>query len=95
MSEKVLEFKSERDFHKLYCEAPENLKAIEKSLDVILVARGNLLKMNGSEKSLNQCEELFKLLELGRVQGMIAKNQISGDSLTRYPRVGVRNSVIY
>ena len=73
MSEKALEFKSERDFHKLYCEAPENLKAIEKSLDVILVARGNLLKMNGSEKSLNQCEELFKLLELGREQGMIAK----------------------
>ena len=69
----MLEFKSERDFHKLYCEAPENLKAIEKSLDVNLVARGNLLKMNGSEKSLNQCEELFKLLELGREQGMIAK----------------------
>ena len=69
----MLEFKSERDFHKLYCEAPENLKAIEKSLDVNLVARGNLLKMNGSEKSVNQCEELFKLLELGREQGMIAK----------------------
>ena len=73
MSEKALEFKSERDFHKLYCEAPENLKAIEKSLGVNLVARGNLLKMNGSEKSLNQCEELFKLLELGREQGMIAQ----------------------
>ena len=73
MSEKVLEFKSERDFHKLYCETPENLKAIEKSLDVNLVARGNLLKMSGGEKSLNQCEELFKLLELGREQGMIAK----------------------
>ena len=73
MSEKALEFKSERDFHKLYCEAPENLKAIEKSLDVNLVARGNLLKMSGGEKSLNQCEELFKLLELGREQGMIAK----------------------
>ena len=73
MSEKALEFKSERDFHKLYCEAPENLKAIEKSLDVNLVARGNLLKMSGGEKSLNQCEELFKLLELGRAQGMIAK----------------------
>ena len=69
----MLEFKSERDFHKLYCEAPENLKAIEKSLGVNLVARGNLLKMNGSEKSVNQCEELFKLLELGREQGMIAK----------------------
>lgn len=73
MSEKALEFKSERDFHKLYCETPENLKAIEKSLDVNLVARGNLLKMSGGEKSLNQCEELFKLLELGREQGMIAK----------------------
>lgn len=69
----MLEFKSERDFHKLYCETPENLKAIEKSLDVNLVARGNLLKMSGGEKSLNQCEELFKLLELGREQGMIAK----------------------
>ena len=73
MSEKALDFKSERDFHKLYCETPENLKAIEKSLDVNLVARGNLLKMSGGEKSLNQCEELFKLLELGREQGMIAK----------------------
>ena len=76
MSEKALEFKSERDFHKLYCETPENLKAIEKSLDVNLVARGNLLKMSGGEKSLNQCEELFKLLELGREQGMIAKKSV-------------------
>ncbi|MEC7801377.1 MAG: PhoH family protein [Verrucomicrobiota bacterium] len=73
MSDKTLEFNSERDFHKMYCEDPENLKAIENSLRLKLVARGNELKMEGDDSSLIQCEELFSLLSLGREQGMIAK----------------------
>ena len=73
MSEKTLEFDSERQFHKLYCEDPDNLKLIEKSLGLNLVARGNVLRMEGSTDSLTQCEELFELLDSGKQQGLVAK----------------------
>ena len=73
MSEKTLEFDSERQFHKLYLENPENLKLIEKSLGLNLVARGNVLRMEGSTESLTQCEELFELLDSGKQQGLVSK----------------------
>ena len=73
MSEKTLEFDSERQFHKLYFENPDNLKLIEKSLGLNLVARGNVLRMEGSTESLTQCEELFELLDSGKQQGLVAK----------------------
>ena len=73
MSEKTLEFDSERQFHKLYCEDPDNLKLIEKSLGLNLVARGNVLRMEGSTESLTQCEELFELLDSGKQQGLVSK----------------------
>ena len=73
MSEKTLEFDSERQFHKLYLENPENLKLIEKSLGLNLVARGNVLRMEGSTESLTQCKELFELLDSGKQQGLVAK----------------------
>ena len=73
MSEKTLEFDSERQFHKLYFENPDNLKLIEKSLGLNLVARGNVLRMEGSNESLTQCEELFELLDSGKQQGLVSK----------------------
>lgn len=73
MSEKTLEFDSERQFHKLYFENPDNLKLIEKSLGLNLVARGNVLRMEGSTESLTQCEELFELLDSGKQQGLVSK----------------------
>ena len=73
MSEKTLEFDSERQFHKLYFEDPDNLKLIEKSLGLNLVARGNVLRMEGNMESLTQCEELFKLLDSGKQQGLVSK----------------------
>lgn len=69
MAESTLEFDSERDFHKLYEEKPKNLRSIEKSLSVHLVARGSSLQISGEEKSVNQCEELFSLLQIGQEQG--------------------------
>ena len=73
MSEQTLQFESERHFHQLYGENPDNLKEIEKILRLCVVARGDLLKMEGDEKALQRCEELFGLLELGREQGMVTK----------------------
>lgn len=69
MAERILEFDSERDFHKLYEEKPKNLRSIEKGLSVHLVARGSSLQISGEEQSVNQCEELFSLLQIGQEQG--------------------------
>ena len=73
MPERTLEFDSEREFHKLYEEKPKNLKSIEKSLSVNLVARGPSLQIKGDETGINQCEDLFSLLQLGQEQGITPK----------------------
>ena len=73
MAESTLEFDSERDFHKLYEEKPKNLRSIEKSLSVHLVARGSSLQISGDEQGVNQCEELFSLLQIGQEQGFTPK----------------------
>jgi phosphate starvation-inducible PhoH-like protein len=73
MAESTLEFDSERDFHKLYEEKPKNLRSIEKSLRVHLVARGSSLQISGDEQGVNQCEELFSLLQIGQEQGFIPR----------------------
>ena len=73
MAERTLEFDSEREFHKLYEEKPGNLKSIEEKLGLILVARGSSLQMCGSNNSLDQCEELFSLLQIGRSHGFTPK----------------------
>ena len=73
MPERTLEFDSEREFHKLYEEKPKNLKFIEKSLSVNLVARGPSLQIKGDETCINQCEDLFSLLQLGQEQGITPK----------------------
>lgn len=73
MAESTLEFDSERDFHKLYEEKPKNLRSIEKSLSVHLVARGSSLQISGDEQGVNQCEELFSLLQIGQEQGFIPR----------------------
>ena len=73
MPERTLEFDSEREFHKLYEEKPKNLKFIEKSLSVNLVARGPSLQIKGDETGINQCEDLFSLLQLGQEQGITPK----------------------
>jgi len=73
MAERTLEFDSEREFHKLYEEKPGNLKSIEEKLGLILVARGSSLQMRGSSNSLDRCEELFSLLQIGREHGFTPK----------------------
>ena len=70
----TIEFESEREFHRLYCENPKNLKKIETSLNLQMVARGNFLKISGEDSAVKKCEEFFSLLELGRSQGMAAKS---------------------
>lgn len=73
MAERTLEFDSEREFHKLYEEKPGNLKSIEEKLGLILVARGSSLQMGGSSNSIDKCEELFSLLQIGREHGFTPK----------------------
>ncbi len=71
MPDRSIEFESERQFHKLYGEDPENLLLVEKSLGLKVVARGNLLHMEGDDSSLDRCEEFFSLLQTAKDQGFI------------------------
>ena len=73
MSEYTIEFESERDFHKLYCEDPDNLRKLEELFGLRVVARGSILKVNGDAPAVEKCKELFALLQLGREQGMIVR----------------------
>ena len=69
MPNRSIEFESEREFHKLYCEIPENLLAIENALGLKVVARGNVLHIEGSDKGIADCEKLFSLLVDANRQG--------------------------
>jgi phosphate starvation-inducible protein PhoH and related proteins len=80
MAKRTIEFDSERDFHKLYEEKPKNLSAIERVLDVNLVARGNSLQIKGDDVALDKCEEFFSLLQLGKESGFSPK----GADFTRF-----------
>lgn len=73
MAKKTLEFESERDFHKLYCEDPKNLQQMEKSLGCKVVARGGTLILEGSAVSIEQSETFFRLLESASKQGVSTK----------------------
>lgn len=73
MVEKILEFESERNFHKLYLENPKNLRLIEEKLGAKLVARGCSLVLKGESKAVEQCELLFGLLQVAREQGFVGR----------------------
>ena len=76
MSFTEIEFESERFLHTLYGENPENLRTVENALGSTLVARGEVLRIEGDEKSLARSKELFDLLRIGREQGFSPR---SGD----------------
>ena len=69
MLNRSIEFESEREFHRLYCENPEYLLAIENSLGIKVVARGNVLHIEGSDNGVADCEKLFSLLVDANRQG--------------------------
>ena len=69
MPVKEIEFESERFLHRLYAEDPANLRVVESSLGIALVARGGTLRIEGDEEPIRRCEEFFDLLRLGREQG--------------------------
>ena len=72
MPDRSIEFESERQFHKLYAQDPENLLIAEKTLGLKIVARGNLLHLEGAKDRIDQCEEFFRLLELAKDQGFVS-----------------------
>ena len=71
MPDRSIEFESERQFHKLYGEDPENLLTAEKAFGVKIVARGNLLHIQGDAPNLDRCEKFFSLLESAKGQGFV------------------------
>ena len=71
MPSRSIEFESERQFHKLYCENPEHLLSIEKSLGIKIIARGNLLQIEGEREPLDHAEEFFTLLQVAKEQGLV------------------------
>lgn len=71
MPDHLIEFESERFLHKLYGENPQLLLAVEKSLGLKIVARGNTLHLNGSEDTVNLCNEFFFLLQEAKTQGLV------------------------
>ncbi len=73
MAKLVIDFESEREFHSLYEEKPDNLKIIEKELGVNLVARGVSLQISGDKKEIENCKEFFSLLQMGREKGFILR----------------------
>ena len=71
MPSRSIEFESERQFHRLYGENPDNLFSVEKALDIKIVARGNQLHMEGESTKLDLGEEFFSLLESAKDQGFV------------------------
>jgi phosphate starvation-inducible PhoH-like protein len=71
MPSRSIEFESERQFHKLYCENPEHLLSIEKSLGIKVIARGSLLQLEGDKVPLDRAEEFFTLLQVAKEQGLV------------------------
>ena len=71
MPSRSIEFESERQFHKLYCENPEHLLSIEEALGIKIIARGNLLQMEGEGEPLDRAEEFFTLLQAAKEQGLV------------------------
>ena len=77
MSEQTVEFESERSFHKLYCENPENLKLVEESFGISVIARGNVLKMVGSETRFDNAKNSLRCFNSDEIREWLSKNQIS------------------
>ena len=69
MTQRTLDFESEREFHKLYAEDPRNLQQMEKALECKVVARGTSLSLEGADHAVDQAEVFFQLLESARKQG--------------------------
>lgn len=74
MPTETLHFPNPRELATLYCNNENNLKYIEKNLNVQLVCRDNWLQIEGSNNDINNVKLLFELLELARDQGINLKN---------------------
>ena len=77
MPDRSIEFESERQFHKLYGEDPENLLTVENAFGVKIVARGNLLHIQGDVPNLDRCEKFFSLLESAKGRVLFMGSSIS------------------
>jgi phosphate starvation-inducible PhoH-like protein len=74
MPQKTLTFQNPRLLSQLYCGNVENLAAVERVLDVKIVARDDWLSIEGAEAQIEKAEALFGILNEGRGQGLQIKN---------------------
>ena len=71
MSEsKTLRYPNARHLQQLYCGSEDNLLLVERALNVRLITRDEWLKIEGLPTAMDRAEEFFKLLNLGRTQGL-------------------------
>ena len=70
MPEKTLHFPSPRHLLQLYANREDNLFFLEKRFNARLTARDGWLKIEASEKNINQVETLIKHLDQARAQGL-------------------------
>ena len=80
MATKTLHFSDPRHLHQLYAGQDGNLTHAERAFGVTLVTREDWLKVTGSAGAIAHVEDLFKLLEDARGQGM----QIRTPDFTRF-----------
>ena len=76
MPDRSIEFESERQFHKLYGEDPENLLTAEKAFGVKIVARGNLLHIQGVARISTAAKSSFLCLNLPRGRVLFMESSI-------------------
>ncbi len=74
MLEKTLHFESSRLINQLYCGKEENLDKVERALQVKITTREGWLQICGEEKSIETTATFFNLLNKGKSQGMIIRN---------------------
>lgn len=70
MAKKTLNFDSARVLNALYCNKEDNLRRVEKALEVEITSRDNWLTMEGSEAAVEKTEALFETLKLAKKQGL-------------------------
>lgn len=74
MGTRKLHFENPRQLSQCYCSKEENLRAIERELDVSLVTRDGWLQIEGEERAIDQVESLFDILQIARAQGLKIRN---------------------
>jgi phosphate starvation-inducible PhoH-like protein len=75
MTEETLHFESARFAQQLFNNDPQNLKALELSLDVKATCRDGWIKLEGAPEQVEQARQMFQQLESSIKAGNTVKNR--------------------